>query len=178
MFTDYYLFTFSPTPHFTFNLLRLDRSRLTMVPDRVKLLLLSVVTGLSLGSIITSPSITMNNPNMRVLAAPVRQFCKAPREAAKGCNSGSDKQTECNILTNSVRTCDQVLQQAFHNINLRGCPFEIKAVTLCEDEWCRQDPKSCFKECSGVRESLSSCIQGHVVSYFQRSGLTNDGILV
>lgn len=151
-----------------------------MISDRSKLLLLVVLTVVCLGTIFTSPSTTMGNPNMRVLSPPVRQFCKAPREAAadKGCSNAkhsSEKPQECSSLMKAVQTCDRMLQRAFQHINLGGCPFQIKAVTLCEDEWCRHDPKSCMEECSGVRESLSVCTQQQVSSYFQRHGLKENG---
>lgn len=146
-----------------------------MFSDRAKLLLLVASTALFLGTLLTSPSTTTNNPNMRVLVAPVRQFCKAPREAATACSKRGEHQTECARLTQSVQTCDRVLKGAFRDINLGGCPFQIKAVTLCEDEWCRHDPKSCLEECSSVKAFLASCIQRHVASYFQRNGLKEDG---
>jgi hypothetical protein len=114
---------------------------------------------------------------MKVLSPPLRQFCKAPRDAAQDCQEdghNKDKQA-CKLLNKNIIDCEFVVKRAFRHINLGGCPFYIKALTLCEDEWCHQDPKSCAEECSGVREALSTCIQEYVTKYFVTNGMKPDG---
>ncbi|KAG7347006.1 hypothetical protein IV203_006075 [Nitzschia inconspicua] len=116
---------------------------------------------------------------MKILSPPLLQFCKASRDAAQNCRKQIDNSfsnQDCILLDKNVVKCESAVKQAFQHINLRGCPFQIKALTLCEDEWCHlQDPKSCTKECSAVREALSSCIQQQVSHYFERSDLTTNG---
>ena len=152
-----------------------------MPSDRAKLALLLAATALCLGTIFNAPSTTMNNPKMRVLAAPVRQFCKAPREAAaKACSADqniSEHRTQCTVLTTSMQRCERVVQRAFRDINLGGCTLQIKAVDLCEGEWCRNGSRaeSCSEECSSVRESLSGCVKQQVSLTFRRNGLNEDG---
>mmetsp|Transcript_1569 Transcript_1569/g.2916 ORF Transcript_1569/g.2916 Transcript_1569/m.2916 type:complete len:147 (-) Transcript_1569:1013-1453(-) len=142
-----------------------------MLSDLGKLSLLVILTAGCLATMFTSPSTTMHNPNMRVLAPPLGQFCKAPRDSVKQCSK--DKE-DCIQSEKSLQNCESVVKQAIRHINLGGCPFQIKALTLCEDEWC-QNPKSCQEECAGVRESLTLCIRDTILSQFQKNGLKEDG---
>jgi hypothetical protein len=155
-----------------------------MNTDITKLILLGIVTAACLGTIFISPTTTMNNPNMRILASNTRQFCKVPREAVQKCSNNNKKKNHdnsdvnCNQAEQSLQKCQNVVNRAFQHINLGGCPHQIKALTLCEDEWCNShDVKSCQEECNGVREPLSVCIRQHVTSFFQRNGLNDDGSL-
>ena len=155
-----------------------------MNTDIAKLTLLVIVTAACLGTIFISPTTTMNNPNMRTLASNTRQFCKVPRETVQDCSNNNKKKndentgidTDCSRAEQSLQKCQSIVNHAFQYINLGGCPYQIKAVTLCEDEWCNtEDIKSCQEECNGVIESLSVCIRQHVTSFFQRNGLNDDG---
>jgi hypothetical protein len=147
-----------------------------MLSDPTKLLLLAICMVACLGTLFTSPSITMGNAAMRVLAPPVRQHCMAPRQAANKCSKES--KAPCPDLDKVVVKCQSVVERAYRHINLGGCPFEIKALTLCEAEWCQSgDGASCERECSNVRESLSSCIQRQVAAFLNRNGIEKDGTL-
>lgn len=56
--------------------------------------------------------------------------------------------------------------------------MELKAWTLCEAEWCQgMDRSVCQKECKGVQESLQTCKNRVVASYFARNGLEKDGTI-
>lgn len=149
-----------------------------MLSDPAKLTLLVVLTVSCLSTILFAPSTTMHNSSMKVLSPPLRQFCMTPRDAAQECRKTKSEQEDkrsCNLFDKNVVKCENVVRRAFRHMNLGGCPFQIKALTLCEDEWCHQDPISCNKRCSGVREALSSCIQQQVASYLERNGLNADG---
>ena len=145
-----------------------------MLSDPMKLLLLAICTLACLGTLFTSPSITMENAAMRVLSPSVRQFCDAPLQAARECSAES--RASCRDLEKVVKECQSVVQKAYRHINLGGCPFQIKALTLCEAEWCRTgDMSSCERECSAVRESLSKCTRRQVEMFLHRNGLEKDG---
>lgn len=152
-----------------------------LLSDQAKLVLLLGLTAACLSTIFFSPSTTMHNSNMKVLSPPLQQFCKAAGDAVKECQkskeSSGNQKMDCASLETHVANCEKTVRRAFRDINLGGCPFPIKSLTLCEDEWCRgrSDPTSCAEECSGVREQLSSCIQQHVSRYFEWAGLQNDG---
>jgi hypothetical protein len=154
-----------------------------MLSDPVKLLVLAVLTVLCLGTLFTSPSITMGNPSMRVLSPNVRQRCMVPRKQVNKKCASSSKETSsavCTELQRVVERCDRTVRRAYQHINLGGCPLEIKSVTLCEDEWCHSsasDASSCEGECATVRESLANCVQQQVFFYLKRSGLDEDGTL-
>jgi hypothetical protein len=140
-------------------------------------LLLLVLTVSCLSTMFISPSTTMLNSNMKVLSPSMLQFCKVPRDAAQDCRKAvynKDKQA-CTVVDRVLVNCENVVKRAFRHVNLGGCPFHIRALTLCEDEWCHQDPKSCAVECLGVREALSTCIQQHVTNYFFTNGMMPDG---
>ena len=70
------------------------------------------------------------------------------------------------------------------DVNMGGCPREIQAVTICEVEWCDDFPRgdgkaqeACQKECFAVRQALDSCAKRHVVNYFERFGLEDNGTI-
>jgi len=94
-----------------------------------------------------------------------------------GKDNGEELKQKCARLKQSERKCEKAVRDAFRYVNLGGCPFEIKALTMCEDDWCHQDPNSCIRECSGVREELFSCIEQHVSSFLLKNGLKNDETL-
>lgn len=155
--------------------------------DHVKLLVLLALTVICIGTLFTSQSIAMRNPSMRVLTAGGRntpqKFCMEPRKAARECekrtktdtNDSSKRKENCNNDRLTVQKCEKVVNRAFSDINMGGCPKKIKLMTLCEDEWCHQDPASCQKECAGVRENLSVCIRQRIMHYFNWNGLRENG---
>lgn len=144
------------------------------IPDQAKFVLLVTLTVCCLRTIFYAPSTTMHSSSMKVLSPNVQMFCKPFRDAAADCRSRNEKGS-CLRMEESVEKCNTSVKNAYQHINLGGCPFHIKAVTLCEDEWCRHDPNACESECSSVAEKLASCVQQHVYSYFQRNGLENNG---
>jgi hypothetical protein len=156
-----------------------------MLSDPVKLLVLAVLTVLCLGTLFTSPSITMGNPSMRVMRPNVPQHCMVPRKQVNNqkCASSSKETPSSAVCTELQRVferCDRTVRRAYQHINLGGCPLEIKAVTLCDAEWCHSsasDASSCLGECATVNDSLANCIQQQVSFYFKRSGLDEDGTL-
>ena len=152
--------------------------------DKIRFFCLIVLTLFCIGSLFTSQSISMMNPSMRV-ARDERKFCMEPRKAAMNCErktndgpSGTSKTSEdCSSLQKSVQMCERVVQKAFRYINMAGCSKQLQLLAQCEDEWCHQDPKSCQKECAGVRKSLSVCVQENVIHYFKRNGLKENGTI-
>eukprot|EP00536_Pseudo-nitzschia_multiseries_P017228 jgi/Psemu1/49932/gm1.49932_g len=145
--------------------------------DHVKLLLLATTTTACIGTLFTSQTISMGNASMRVLSAENGKFCKDHRKKARECETeandsgmNSPKRTEsCIIYRQNAQKCATVVRMAFRNINMSGCPKEIKMLTLCEDEWChQQDPSFCQKECTGVRQRLSICVQQRVMIFFNQ----------
>lgn len=120
----------------------------------------------------------MGNPSMKVLADGGGKFCKEPRKKDRECDKSTNANTvQCDNFRQTAQKCEKAVQKAFRDINMSGCPKEIKMTTLCEDEWCHHqlDGISCKKECAGVRELLSVCVQQHVMHYFKRNGLKENG---
>lgn len=158
-----------------------------MLPDSAKLVLLLLISAGCMSTLFTSPSIALQDANMRVLSPEAAQFCKAPRNIATECessvapgdNNKDGKTLKCNSLLKGVQKCDSIVKKAYRSINLGGCPFEIKYLTLCEDEWCQNEShegiKSCRDECAGVRESLTTCVEKRVIDAFRWNGLNKDG---
>ena len=158
-----------------------------ILPDYAKLLLLFLITTASLSTLLTSPSITMGNAKMRVLSPQPQQFCTAPRKRARECENAAAAEDnnkdggtlKCNYLTEAVHQCEKMVERAYRSINLGGCPFQIKSLTLCEDEWCHnvspQGIKSCQDECAQVRRSLATCVEQRVIERFRWNGLNEDG---
>ena len=116
-----------------------------------------------------------------------RDLCTKSREAARDCetrpsnNNARKKSNEnCDLHRVNARKCVKALQNAFNDINMGGCPKQIKLLTLCEDEWCRQpNPTACSQECDRVRKTLSQCVHEKVMHYINMAGfeeisLTND----
>ena len=99
------------------------------------------------------------------------------------------QQQQCDTYRNNVQKCQKVAKRAFRDINMKGCPKQIKLVTLCEDEWCsghfttgtyignhnHQTSTSCQKECAGVQDSLELCIKQRIMIVFKQNGLNEDG---
>jgi len=147
-----------------------------MLSDAIKLLILALAVTACLCTLFTSPSTTTGNGSMKRLAPPVRQHCATARKSASKCSSES--QAQCHDLEEVVLKCENAVKKAYQHINLGGCPFEIKALTLCEAEWCLMDDlASCDRECANVKESLSNCVQGELTSFFRRNGLEDNGTL-
>jgi hypothetical protein len=165
-----------------------------VLPAKAKLALLLCITAGCLSTFFTSPSITMWDANMRVLSPTspqARQFCNVPRKKASDCEGptndpGQEKQDEekktCSSLLLDAQKCDTLVKRSYRNINLEQCTYHIKSLTLCEDEWCvgysADEIKSCGEECSGLRESLTTCIQKNVLDSFRRNGLNEDGTII
>lgn len=153
--------------------------------DVVKLLLLPVMILACLSTLWTSSSIQFNNADFRVLSPQVQTYCRAPRqqtvkecEAAAAAPGAPPPSFDCQRLQTSLKQCESAVKKAYRDINIGGCPWEIKSLTLCENEWCRGSPNdasSCQTECAGVRESLTACIQRRVAVYFRRNRLKEDG---
>jgi len=140
------------------------------------------MTAACIGTLFTSQSIALGNASMRVLSADSGRYCKQYHKKATECimeargdistESFLQKTEECAYHQENARKCENVVRTAFRNINMSGCPKEIKMSTLCEDEWChQQDRVSCQKECAGVREQLSLCVHQQVMQSFERNGL-------
>jgi hypothetical protein len=138
--------------------------------DRIKVGILAMGYVICLATVWTAPSITMGDASMRRITPPIRQLCKAPQIAANQCHSGPG----CRALKADTVKCQQTAREAYRYINLGGCSMEIKALTLCEAEWC-QDHSACLSECAGVRHSLQTCKETIVASYFERHSLEKDG---
>jgi len=101
------------------------------------------------------------------------------------------QQQQCDTYRNNVQKCQKIVKRAFRDINMKGCPKQIKLVTLCEDEWCsghyttgtyignhnhnHQTSTSCQKECAGVQDSLELCIKQRIMIVFKQNGLNEDG---
>lgn len=154
-----------------------------MLSDRTKLLLLGGCLLGSLGTLWTSSSFMMGRNDLGVMGAPLNKFCKEPRAAAKACLDKNDEDSSCLKLLSQASKCEETLKRAYRHINMGGCPREIQAVTICEVEWCedvggnREAEKACTQECSALREILDKCIKGHVMSFFQRYGLEENGTM-
>jgi hypothetical protein len=141
-----------------------------VLSDRIKVGIMAVGYAICLATVWTAPSITMGDASMLRLTPPIRQHCKAAQIAVNQCRSG----TGCQTLKADEMKCEQVVREAYRHINLGGCPMELKAWTLCEVEWC-QDRSACLSECAGVRDSLQTCKEKIVASYFERHSLQKDG---
>ena len=141
--------------------------------DRIKVTILAVGYMICLATVWTAPSIMMGNASMRKVSPPISQYCKAAQMAARQCRPGNG----CEALVANEVKCEEIVRKAYRHINLGGCPMEIKAWTLCEDEWCQKatDPLPCLSECAGVRLSLETCQQNVVESYFKSHSLEKDG---
>ena len=153
-----------------------------MNKDHLKLGLLALCWLLCLGTLFTSPTITQGNPDMGQLKTNTIEACTVPRRKRNEClknNKASSSSSSCDGYEYNLKKCERAVKRAYQHINLGGCPFEIKSSNLCDAEWCQggggSNFESCQKECSGVRESLSSCIHKQILSYFNRFGLTEDG---
>jgi len=155
--------------------------------DHVKFLCLVALTIVCIGSFFTSQSIAMGNPSMRVLTmgdGNTQNFCTEPRKAARDCEIKNadtsdnfyERKENCKMYRETAQKCDKTVQNAFSDINMGGCPKQIKLLTLCEDEWChQQDPTSCRQECAKVKKNLSLCVQKIIMHYFKRNKLKENG---
>jgi hypothetical protein len=157
----------------------------------------------------TSPTITFGHANFPVLSPKLQTHCGPIRKALKECEDGDKptetksktmpkdvdaspdacssparKDEEVNRLRHDLKICEKTVRKAYRDINIGGCPFEIKSLSLCENEWCHGSasqsllPSSsafCQTECAGVKEKLENCIEQHIQQYFRRAGLNQDG---
>eukprot|EP00980_Cylindrotheca_fusiformis_P003118 scaffold721_cov131-Cylindrotheca_fusiformis.AAC.8 len=147
-----------------------------MVSDQTKIALLAICTIACLGTFFTSSSIAMGNAGMRILSPQTRQHCAAPNRAASECQKeGKSCASQAAVATK----CKEAVKRAYRHINLGGCPSEIKALSLCEEEWCHSvglpSDSSCVQECSKVREGLNSCVERQTQVYFKKYGLRKNG---
>ena len=74
-------------------------------------------------------------------------YCQTQRKNARACKEN------CKEPHYQLEKCESTLKQAVRRINLGGCPFQIQAVALCEQEWCTGGASmmECQEECSTVR---------------------------
>ena len=147
-----------------------------MLSDPLKLFFLAICTIGCLSTLFTSASIRMGHSSMGVMTP--RNHCMAAKRAVNQCKTQSSK-GPCKTLEEAASKCQKAVKQAYRHINLGGCPFEIKSLTLCEAEWCRSNSRfqDCEKECSMVRKNLDTCIENQVLNYFLKSGLEKDGTI-
>ena len=136
-------------------------------------MLLAVCLVGCLSTIFTASSTSMMNAKLRVIPAPVQHHCRKPLALLRACQA--EGKESCSELDLHANKCKNVIRRAFQHINMGGCPYEIKAVTLCEAEWCTGDNSACRKECALVRESLTNCVNRHVSAFFQKNNLHTDG---
>jgi hypothetical protein len=151
-----------------------------MLSDPAKLVLLCLCFIGCLATLFTSPGLSMGNAELRSINPPVERLCKKPREEARKCVEQGE--ASCKGLKRPRFTkCENAISQAYKDINMGGCPHELKVVTLCEAEWCQpgasSDRSACKRECGNVREALQTCIQKHVGQYFSKHGLESDGTI-
>ena len=148
----------------------------SMLSDPQKLFLLAICTIGCLSTLFTSASIRMGNSSMGVMTP--RNHCMNSKKAVNQCKTQG--KAPCNTLEVAASKCQKAVKEAYRHINLGGCPFEIKSLTLCEAEWCRSSSSSfqqCEKECSMVRKNLDTCIESQVSNYFLKNGLEKDGTI-
>lgn len=155
-----------------------------MLSDHAKLaLLVACLTG-CFCTFWTSSSVLMGRKDLGTLRAPLSEICREPREIAKRClETKEDESPFCGKALAQASKCEETVKRAYQNINMGGCARQIQALTICENEWCdsekgnRQAEEACLKECSRVRQSLDRCTKKNVVSFFQRSGLEENGTI-
>lgn len=154
-----------------------------MISDRTKLWMLGVAFFGCLATFFTSSSRMMAHKDLGTTQPQINQYCKEPREQVKKC---LEKETDekCSSLLKQATKCEEATQKAFAKVNMGGCPREIQAVTICEVEWCEDiqhgDAKAqeaCHNECFAVRQSLNECAKRHVLNYFERYGMEENGTM-
>ena len=126
----------------------------------------------------------MGDRDLETLEAQVDPFCKEPRNSVEKClEKQQEESLSCSSPLQQASKCEQAVQRAFRHINMAGCPREIQAVTICDVEWCeygrgdREAQEACQNECLAVRETLDACIKTHVISFFKRYGLEENGMI-
>mmetsp|Transcript_31328 Transcript_31328/g.56778 ORF Transcript_31328/g.56778 Transcript_31328/m.56778 type:complete len:159 (-) Transcript_31328:341-817(-) len=153
-----------------------------MISDRTKLRILGVSFFGCLFTFFTSSSRMMAHKDLGTIKPQLNRYCKEPREQAKNCLQ-KQEDDKCASLLKQASKCEEAAQKAYSNvINLGGCAREIQAVTICEVEWCDDIPhgdgkaqEACQNECFAVRQALDSCAKRHVLNYFERFGLEENG---
>jgi hypothetical protein len=137
----------------------------SILTERVKVILLFACFFLSLATLFTSSSFEMGEGDLPVLRPNIIQYCQSQVTQDAACVGNSSK--ECAVVETKLKLCQRAVQRAYRRINLGGCPFQIQQNTLCENEWCSRGSKKelCDEECTQVRSQLSSCVEGVVHSY-------------
>ena len=152
-----------------------------MISDKSKLVLLGAVFFGCLATFFTSSSRLLGARELATLKPQVQRFCKEPRSRAIQCLNKHD-QSSCSSLLKQATKCEEALTSAFRHINMGGCPREIQMVSLCEVEWCedadsKNAKEACQTECAAVRQALDECMKKHILSFFQRHGLEENGTM-
>ena len=102
---------------------------------------------------------------------------------AKVCLDKNEEDSSCVKLLLQALKCEETLKHAYQHSNMGGCPKEIQAVTICEVEWCKDvgsnhdAEKACKQECLLVCKVLDRCVKVHILSFFQRYGLKENGTI-
>lgn len=141
-----------------------------MLTDGRKLILLALCIVGCIGSYFTSTSVDIKKLSPRYF-----EHCLVPTQVMKACHKKDVP--ACNEEHAWAEKCHAVVSEAYRYINLGGCPWELRSVSLCEAEWCdgvRRD-RSCEEECTGVRKKLTSCVNRQVQNFFKKRGLDSDG---
>ena len=146
-----------------------------MLSDRVKMLLPALIVCVCLATMFTSSSIIMSNADMSTLRPPVNQLCRNALSAKAACKASQNQ--NCRDADDAAYKCERAVRKAYQHINFGGCPYEIKAVTLCKAEWCQVPDGACQRECAGVTEQMNQCVKKNVRNFFQWHGLQDDGTI-
>ena len=156
--------------------------------EKAKLGLLASLLVLALGSLLTShKSFQMGPRDLPQLAPQVPRFCASIQKAKDKCiknqsNSNSNNNNCKDLIQQASQTCPMAVKEAYRHVNMGGCPYELRDVTLCELERCggyhfsnnAHDPFSqegCVLHCDPVRKSLENCIRNIVNNYFRKYSL-------
>ena len=143
-----------------------------MLTDDRKLILLAVCLVLCIGSYFTSSSVDIKKLSPRQF-----EHCLVPNQAKKACHRKDIP--SCHEEDAGAEKCHAVVSVAYSYINLGGCPWELRSASACEAEWCTaarsRGDRSCERECTGVRENLTSCVDRQIQKFFKKRGLDSDG---
>lgn len=153
--------------------------------EKLKLGLLATCLLVSLISLFTSHKTFQMGPrDLPQLQPQVQRFCSLIQKAKSKCldrqKSGSRPVDYCQDIIHHASQCPYVVQQAYRYINMGGCPYELRDVTLCELERCGgyhgsgHDPFSqegCVQHCDHIRKQLEACVRKSVEYYLQKYGL-------
>lgn len=143
-----------------------------MLADDRKLILLALCLVFGIGSYFTSSGVDVKKLSPRHF-----EHCNVPTQTKKACHRKDVP--ACGEEDADAQKCHDVVSEAYRYINLGGCPWELRSVSACEAEWCTgakaRGDRSCERECTGVRESLTSCVNGQIQKFFKKRGLDADG---